>query len=344
MKVLVAMSGGVDSSLAAALLLDEGHEVEGITLRLADQPPGPDRPDPAAAAAALGIPFSEWDLRGEFERLVVAPFVGEYLSGRTPNPCARCNAAVKFGLLLERTAAAGADFLATGHYARLVAGPGGRGRLLVRGADRAKDQSYFLALVGRPALERVLFPLGGLRKGEVRALARARGLAAASRPESQEICFVPGDDCAAFVAGRARGGALAPGPIVDRAGRRLGEHRGLARYTVGQRRGLGLAAGRPLYVLALDAAANTLVVGPDELLWGRELAIEGVNWLADAPGAPLRAAVRIRSRHEPAAATLAPAGDGRWRARFDEPQRAITPGQAAVFYDGDVVLGGGTIA
>ncbi|HWR98566.1 MAG TPA: tRNA 2-thiouridine(34) synthase MnmA [Candidatus Methanoperedens sp.] len=343
MNVLAALSGGVDSTLAAALLAEEGHRVTGCTLRLVDHPVADPVPAAAAAAAALGIPHEIFDVRAEFERLVVAPFAAAYRAGRTPNPCALCNARVKFGLLLERACGVGAAALATGHYARVAPGPDGAPRLL-RGVDRGKDQSYFLAGIARGALARVLLPLGGLRKAEVRRLARERGLVAAERPESQEICFVPGDDCGAFVAGRLPPGTMRPGPVVDEAGRCLGEHRGLARYTVGQRRGLGFAAGRPLYVTRLEPATNALVVGPDAALWRRELVAEQVSWLVAAPPAVFRAAVRIRSRHEAAPAAVEPAGGMAWRVRFDEPQRAITPGQLAVFYDGETVLGAGTIA
>jgi tRNA-specific 2-thiouridylase len=249
---------------------------------------------------------------------------------------------VKFGLLLDKTRELGAAALATGHYAGIAAEPDGPPRL-VRGADRRKDQSYFLFAVARAAFTQVLFPLGGLTKVEVRAMARERGLAAAERAESQEICFVPGDDYAGFLARRSPAGAFVPGAIVDTGGRLLGEHRGLANYTVGQRRGLGVATGRPLYVVAIDPAGNELVVGADDDLWRRGLVAAGVNWLTDEPDGEFRAAVRIRSRHEPAPATLAPAGEGAWQVQFDEPQRAITPGQAAVFYDGETVLGGGWI-
>ena len=342
MRVLVAMSGGVDSTLAAALLVEQGHEVLGGTLRLVDHPPAINAPDPEGAARALGIPFTCWDLRAEFERLVVSPFIGIYAVGRTPNPCALCNARVKFGLLLDKARELGADALATGHYAGIISEPV-RAAAPRRGTDHRKDQSYFLFAVARAALSQIRFPLGGLTKDRVRAMARERGLAAAERAESQEICFVPGNDYAVLSARRSPAGAFVPGAIVDTAGRRLGEHRGLAHYTVGQRRGLGVAAGRPLYVVALDAAGK-----PTRRRLGRgalagDLVAACVNWLADEPAGEFRAAVRIRSRHEPAPATLASAGEGAWRVQFDEPQRAVTPGQAAVFYDGETVLGGGWI-
>jgi tRNA-specific 2-thiouridylase len=342
MRVLVAMSGGVDSSLAAALLVEQGHDVLGGTVSLVDRSPAADVPDPEAAAAAIGIPFTRWDLRAEFERLVVSPFVAAYARALTPNPCALCNARIKFGLLLEKARELGADALATGHYADVARGPDEMPRL-VRGLDRRKDQSYFLFAIARTALPRMLFPLGALTKDRVRAMARERGLRAAEHPESQEICFVPGDDYAGFLARRSPAGAFKPGAIIDASGRRLAGHRGLANYTVGQRRGLGFAAGRPLYVVALDAARNELVVGPDAELWRRELVAGGVNWLVNEPSGEFKAAVRIRSRHEPAPATLTPEGEGVWHVLFDEPQRAITPGQGAVFYEGDMVLGGGWI-
>jgi tRNA-specific 2-thiouridylase len=358
-RVLAAMSGGVDSSVAAALLAEAGHDVTGVTLRLGchEREPGTARScctaESAATAAAvarrLGFPHFVLDAEERFAARVVRPFLDEYAAGRTPYPCAECNRHLKFGLLLETLAARGGDAVATGHYARLEHGADGPG--LFRARDAAKDQSYALALVPRAALARARFPLGELSKAEVRGHARRLGLESAERPESQDLCFVPDGDYAGFIARRGDARGTAPGPFEDGAGRRLGTHRGLVHYTVGQRHGLGLAAAEPLYVLALDAARNAVVVGPRAALAAGGLVTGPVNWLGEGPtsgGCPpagTRARVRIRYSHPGAMATLAPRADGGCEVGFDEPQDAVTPGQLAVACDeSGRVLGGAVIA
>jgi tRNA-specific 2-thiouridylase len=349
MRVVVAMSGGVDSAVAAARCVAAGDEVIGISLRLARDGNGSccsldDFHDARAVADRLGFPHYVFDLTAEFERTVVDPFVAEYLAGRTPNPCARCNQHVKFGTLWQRARELGAARLATGHYARTDADPEtGRPRLLAA-RDAAKDQSYFLFALDEATLARTLFPVGELTKAEVRAAAAAFDLPVASKPESMEVCFVPSGDAAAFIERRVPASALRPGRIVDEAGRTLGRHPGIHRFTVGQRRGLGLGGGPRRYVRRLDVARGTVVVDARDRLGDRGLVAREVSWVAGtAPGYGTSVAVRIRHRLTPIPARLDAAGDGFARVVYDRPGPAVTPGQAAVFYRGDVVLGGGWI-
>jgi tRNA-specific 2-thiouridylase len=350
-SVLVAMSGGVDSSVAAALLHERGYRVVGCHMRLVHLAEGVDhgccgpraRADAEAVAAHLGIDFEVVDLSEAFEATVLADFFREHLAGRTPNPCVRCNEHVKFGAFLALADRLGFDHVATGHYVRTWRDEGGRWHL-GRGADPAKDQSYVLHGLGQAQLARALFPVGGQTKAETRAQARRLGLPVADKPDSQEVCFVPRGDHAAFLEEYLP--ALArPGEVVDPSGRVLGTHRGTHRFTVGQRRGLGVSTGSPTYVLEVDREANRVVVGPAELLSRRGLVADRVSWVAgEAPsGRPFEADVQLRYRSGAVPAVVHPLGDGQVRVEFRAPQRAVAPGQSAVFYRGDEVLGGGRI-
>jgi tRNA-specific 2-thiouridylase len=355
LPVLAAMSGGVDSAVAAALMAEQGCAVTGVTLKLWCYGKSPLSPracctldaidDARAVAARMGFPHFVIEAEEVFRERVLQPFLDAYAGGRTPYPCALCNQHLKFGDLVRRMELIGARALATGHYARVEECADGSWALL-RAADRAKDQSYALALIPYDVLPLVRFPLGGLAKHEVRDHAARLGLKVWDKPESQDLCFVPDGDYAGFMEknlGETRG--TAPGPFVDLDGQRLGEHRGIIHYTVGQRRGLGISAAEPLYVVSIDAAANTVVLGPKRALEMSGLITEPVNWLLSGPvAAGTPAEVQIRYHHRPAPARLFPRADGSVEVRFETPQSAVTPGQACVFYDGDRVLGGAAIA
>lgn len=353
MKIAVGMSGGVDSSVAAALLKQEGHDVTGVTMKIWPSGeastkakrhgcygPGDaeDISDAARVAKSIGIPHHVIDLTQEYRHEVLDFFCGEYLAGRTPNPCVRCNQRIKFGILLEKTRESGVDFdcFATGHYAR-VEYDGTSGRYMLRkGKDAKKDQSYFLVNLSQGQLRQAMFPLGDITKDEVRKIAAGRGLDVAEKPESQD--FAEGGRLSLFTT------KAAPGPIVDTAGNVLGRHRGIPLYTIGQRKGLGVSAEKPLYVVAIDAAKNTVIVGTRSNVFASEFIVSEVNWISVAEmKQPLTAMVRIRYRHAESEAVITPLANGAARVRFKEPQLAITPGQTAVFYNGDLVVGGGSI-
>ena len=370
--VAVAMSGGVDSSTVAAILRERGQPIVGLTMQLWNQRrlpqlqgEGPaqhrccsldDVHDARRVAEHLNIPFYVINFEKEFESTVVRPFVEEYLAGRTPVPCTRCNNDVKFEHLHATARQIGAERIATGHYARVRRNDETGRYELLRAVDEAKDQSYFLFGLTQEQLARAEFPLGELTKHEVREIARRLAVPVAEKPESQEICFVPSGSYVQFIesyiqeqekSGGAGDGTTKlgePGEIVSTSGEVLGRHNGLHNYTVGQRRGLGFAVGRPIFVVALDRANNRLIVGEDGDLRRSICEVRDVNWIPfAAPDAPVRAKVRIRNRHEPAEAEILPLSENTARVSFAEPQRAITPGQAAVFYCGEMVLGGGWI-
>ncbi|MGD9345960.1 MAG: tRNA 2-thiouridine(34) synthase MnmA [Candidatus Aminicenantes bacterium] len=355
-KVVVAMSGGVDSSVAAGLLLEQGYQVIGITLDLfsssgADGLDGDRKEccgwgaaeDAGRAASKLGISHTVMDLRDSFDSLVVSNFVKEYSRGRTPNPCIRCNKFIKFDMLLERAKKIGASHVATGHYARVIQDPRSGRFSLKKGVDREKDQSYFLYTLTQDLLSHTLFPVGKFTKAEIRKKAREWDLPVAQRPESQEICFIPDNEYVDFLRKKIPE-SFRSGSIVDPEGRVLGCHNGIIHFTVGQRRGLGIAATHPLYVIAIDAVKNEVIAGPNDLLYKKDLVADRINWISGTTlESPIAAKARVRYKHKEVKALLTPFDSGKIRVEFEEPQRAITPGQAVVFYEGDVVLGGGTI-
>jgi tRNA-specific 2-thiouridylase len=344
MKIAVAMSGGVDSSVAAALLKEEGHDVIGVTMRLyAPSHIAPDASEDAQKVAdKLGIPHHVIDLQDIFARKVINDFCREYSKGRTPNPCVLCNREIKFGALWERVRGLGAEFLATGHYARVEKDKTGTYHLK-KGKDKSKDQSYFLCRLTQEQLSRTMFPIGGLTKVRVRQIAQKMGLPTASRPESQEICFVPDNDHAGFLKEHIQG-KFKPGAIIDQYGNYYGPHQGIAFYTIGQRKGLHVAAGVPLYVIRIAPGNNVIIIGDKEQTYASELAADNLNWIDDArQGKPIKVKARIRYRHEEADAIVCPLNDDNVYVKFDEPQMAITPGQTIVFYDGEKVMGGGRI-
>jgi len=367
MKIAVAMSGGVDSSAAAAILKEQGHELVGFTMQLWDQRRGinvdengdplpsrccslDDVYDARRVAEELDFPFYVLNLERDFERDVIQPFVSSYLSGETPIPCVSCNSRLKFASLDRLAVSLGCEKVATGHYARVEFDTDTNRYKLLRGTNQQKDQSYFLWELTQAQLSRALFPLGEMSKPEARDAARQHGLNGVSeKKESQEICFVPDGNYSGFIdryleAENATDRLPGSGDIVDTSGRVIGHHEGIHRYTVGQRRGMGIANERALYVISIDAEKNRVTAGPAEELLSSEFTVAQVNWIAfDDPKEPVRAEVRVRYRHTAAPATITPLENGRARIVFDEPQRAITPGQASVFYRGDEVVGGGWI-
>ena len=353
-RAMIAMSGGVDSSVAALLTQEAGFDCAGVTMRLYREPgfaascpksccSDEDEEDAAFVCQQLGIPHESACFSRLFEQRVIQKFIREYETGQTPNPCIDCNRFLKFEALLEHARGEGFDVLATGHYARVIRDEASGRWLLRKAADASKDQSYVLYMLTQEQLSRLRLPLGDLAKAETRQIAEGHGLVNAKKRDSQDICFIPDGDYARFLENWT-GKTYPAGEITDLSGRVVGRHRGLIRYTVGQRRGLGLPMGERIYVVGKDTAKNTLIVGPEEALYRQELFASDFNWLSiPEPTEPIRAAARTRYRQTERPSTVFPLPQGRARIVFDKPQRAVTPGQAVVLYDGDLVLGGGTI-
>jgi len=355
-RVIVALSGGVDSSVALLKILEAGYEAVGVTMKLWEYGVVGGRPVGESMCCSveginnardvcvnLGVPHYTLDFQDVFRTTVVDDFVSEYLKGRTPNPCVRCNSCVRWGALFDQADHLGGGMIATGHYARIEIGPDGRPRLL-KGVDTRKDQSYVLWGIPRETLSRTLLPLGGMIKDQVRQAARDHGLVTAEVPESQEICFVADNDYRRFLREYANSqlAEVGEGEIVDETGQVVGQHPGYVYFTIGQRRGLGIAHREPLYVKSLDPAANRITVAPRSALLASVCEVDSLNWLVDPPAAPVRIHARVRYNSPGAPARLIPA-ENTLSLEFEEPQLAITPGQSAVFYDGDVVMGGGVI-
>jgi tRNA-specific 2-thiouridylase len=340
-RVFVAMSGGVDSSLTAHLLLEAGYEVEGIHLELtypSEKYPEASHTDLERTCRILNIPLHYLHTQTEFENNVIEYFCKEYSLGRTPNPCIRCNKNIKFGLLLEKVREMGGNYLATGHYARVEASK--EGYRLLKGVDSFKDQSYFLYILSQKELSHILFPIGGLFKSEVKKRAADLGLPAANHAESQDICFLPDGDYKDFVSSRVK---PEPGEIVDTSGRVLGKHQGLARYTIGQRQGMGISSKERLYVIGMDSESNRLIIGPQDQLFKSKLTAHNLNWISGtAPSGTVKVTCKIRYRTPEVPAELQ-VKDQIAGVIFSEPQRAVAPGQSIVFYQGDAVIGGGII-